>query len=74
MYDAGEDSSYIAEIIRGIEGADNFGGNNKTEGYTNMVDMGGLCEACEGYADGADAVVKSIKDAVVYKSSLRMVM
>ncbi|SNU05824.1 hypothetical protein SAMN06297422_10539 [Lachnospiraceae bacterium] len=69
MYDAGEDSSYIAEIIRGIEGADNFGGNNKTEGYTNMVDMGGLCEACEGYADGADAVVKSIKDAVVYKVS-----
>ena len=37
MYEAGEDSAAIAEMIRGIESADNFGGNNKSEGYTNMV-------------------------------------
>ena len=67
MYDAGEDSSNVAEMIRGIEEADNFGGNNKTEGYTNMVDMGGLCNACAQYAQGADAAVKALKDAVVYQ-------
>ena len=55
-------------MIRGIEEVDNFGGNNKTEGYTNMVDMGGICDACSAYADGADKVNQpGRKDAVVYK-------
>ena len=40
MYEAGDDSSVLANMIRGIENADNFGGNNRSEGYTNMVDMG----------------------------------
>ena len=67
MYEVGEDSSNIAEMIRGIESADNFGGNNKTEGYTNMVDMGGLCTACSGYVNGANEVINAIKSSVVYQ-------
>ena len=47
MYEAGEDQSKLTEMIRGITAADNFGGNNKSEGYTNMVDLGGIISACE---------------------------
>lgn len=67
MYEAGQDSSNIAEMVRGIQSADNYGGNNKTEGYTNMVDMGGIIDACSSFADGADATKKSLDSAVVYQ-------
>ncbi len=67
MYEAGQDSSNIAEMVRGIQSADNYGGNNKTEGYTNMVDMGGIIDACSSFADGADAAKKSLDSAVVYQ-------
>ena len=67
MYDAGEDASNLADMIRGIEEVDNFGGNNKTEGYTNMVDMGGICDACSAYADGADKVNQALDAAIVYQ-------
>ena len=67
MYDAGEDASNLADMIRGIEEVDNFGGNNKTEGYTNMVDMGGICDACSAYADGADKVNQALGAAIVYQ-------
>ncbi|MCR5791951.1 MAG: hypothetical protein K6G65_02170 [Lachnospiraceae bacterium] len=69
MYELGEDSTQIAEMIREIEQADNFGGNNKTEGYTNMVDLGGLCDASKSYVKGADKAKKALEDAVVYKVS-----
>ena len=69
MYAVGEDSVEVGEMIRGIEAADNFGGNNKTEGYTNMVDLGGICDACASYAEGADAAKQALADAVVYKIS-----
>jgi hypothetical protein len=67
MYDDGEDASNLADMIRGIEEVDNFGGNNKTEGYTNMVDMGGICEACASYVDGADKVNQALDAAIVYQ-------
>lgn len=69
MYSVGEDSSEIGEMIRGIEETDNFGGNNKTEGYTNMVDLGGICDACSSYASGAEDVKQALDAAVVYKIS-----
>lgn len=66
MYEAGEDDSNRAQIVRGIEAADNFGGNNKTEGYTNMVDMGGIIEAGDGYADSAQAARQALDSVVLY--------
>ncbi len=67
MYEAGDDSSSLASMVRGIEGSDNFGGNNRSEGYTNMVDLAGIVEACSDYSSNASAVLKAIDDAVVYK-------
>ena len=66
MYEAGEDASGRAQLVRGIEAADNFGGNNKSEGYTNMVDMGGIIDAGEGYAASAQAARQALDSVVVY--------
>jgi len=69
MFDAGEDDESMAEIVRGIENADNFGGNNKSEGYTNMVDLDGILTASAEYVNGADAVKKALADAITYSVS-----
>ena len=71
IYDAGNDAASLAGIVRGIEGADNFGGNNKSEGYTNMVDLAGMVNACSDYSSNAKSVIKALDDAVVYKISGR---
>ncbi len=69
LYESGQDQSNLTEMIRGITAADNFGGNNKSEGYTNMVDLGDIISACDTYADGADAALKALDAAVFYKIS-----
>ena len=69
MYEAGNDASNRARIVRGIENTDNFGGNNKAEGYTNMIDLGGLINSCTDIADGAAEADKALKEAVVYSVS-----
>ncbi len=65
MYEASESTSILTDMIREIEEADNFGGNNRSEGYTNMVDLGGLINACSDYVDVDDAI-SAINTAVSY--------
>ena len=67
MYESAEDPDSLVYMVRGIEGAENFGGNNKSEGYTNMVDLGALVSACAPYTEGADEVLSSLDNAVVYR-------
>lgn len=69
MYNVSSNTAVRAEIIRAIEQADNFGGNNKSEGYTNMVDMGGIIAACAAYVDGASATLENLERTVVYSVS-----
>ncbi len=66
---ASSDDAARASIIRAIESAENFGGNNKAEGYTNMVDMGAIISNCSAYAGSASQALSAIKDAVVYSGS-----
>ncbi len=67
LYNATESSQDLSNIVRAIESADNFGGNNKTEGYTNMVDLGEIVSACG--LDSSSDVISALEDAVVYKVS-----
>ena len=69
MYEAGEDASSRADIVRAIGGVDNFGGNNKTEGYTNMVDLGGLISACSEYSSNAKSALNALKSVIAYSVS-----
>lgn len=57
--------SDLSGIVRGVNNADNFGGNNKSEGYTNMVDIGGIVSNCSAYADGS-AVLTALNNCIVY--------
>ena len=69
MYAAGEDANIKGAMIRGITAVDNYGGNNKSEGYTNMVDLGGIIDSVADYADGGDEVKKALENAVIYSVS-----
>lgn len=65
LYESTENQEVLVTLIRAIEQADNFGGNNKNEGYTNMVDLSGIVSGCG--LDGSDAVISALDNAVVYK-------
>ncbi len=66
MYEASEDSGTLSAMSRRILRADNFGGNNKADGYSNMVDLGGLLEACSEYTSGSREAREALEDSVVY--------
>lgn len=56
------------EFARSAEKAENYGGNNDKEGYTNMVDLGDLVtQAKDLLPETADKVLKALDEAVVYR-------
>ena len=59
-------SGGYAPVARKISSADNFGGNNRSEGYTNMVDMGGLIDAGADLCPSAQDAKSALAGAVVY--------
>lgn len=67
MYDSSSDQSTLAAMSRGIQKADNYGANNRREGFTNMVDLGGLVEACAGVTPSAADVQQTLRKAVPYQ-------
>ncbi len=67
LYQVTEDTEIFSEVVRNAMNADNYGGNNKSEGYTNMVDLAGVVDAGSAYVDGAEQVLDSINQAVIYK-------
>ncbi|WP_026836142.1 clostripain-related cysteine peptidase [Eubacterium xylanophilum] len=69
MYESYGDDKKLATITRKVSKIENFGGNNKSEGYTNMVDLSGLADACGGDVNGADEIKRLVDETVVYKIS-----
>lgn len=67
MYINSEDKDALNQMIRNIREVDNFGGNSRAEGYTNMVDLGGLISSCSDWSDSAKAAQDTLQEAVVYK-------
>ncbi|WP_432649762.1 clostripain-related cysteine peptidase [Huintestinicola sp.] len=67
LYEVSEDISVLSAIKRNVKKADNYGGNNKSEGFTNMVDLAGIVNSGADYAEGADEVLAAIDNAVIYK-------
>jgi len=62
----GDMSSYKT-LVQGVQRSENYGGNNKTEGYTNMVDLGNLIINTENVlGDTAYAALDSLFEAVLY--------
>jgi len=66
IYNVSSDSNTLANISRSITSIENFGGNNKAEGYTNMVDLGCMVESLFEYSDNSNDVISALNDCVVY--------
>ncbi len=66
MYEASADTSVLPVMVRNISNAKNFGGNNKTEGYTNMVDLGAILKSVESYVPSSADAQKALKETIVY--------
>ena len=64
---ATEDKTVRANVIRKIYAAENFGGNNRSEGYTNMVDVAGIVDAASEYVGDTKAVKDAVGNLVIYK-------
>jgi len=67
IYSAGEDQEKLSQMVRNIRSAENFGGNNRLDGYTNMVDLGGILKACEAQAPSAKKVQSLLSECVIYQ-------
>ena len=68
LYNASLDDSVLTEAVRDIKTADNFGGNNKAEGYTNMVDIGGILKSCSDIAN-ADKALEALDNCIIYNKN-----
>lgn len=67
LYNITENAGDFSEIARAISSADNFGGNNRASGYTNMVDAAGIINAGSSACTKGSAALSALEDAVVYK-------
>jgi len=70
------DTGYINHFGRAARGAENYGGNNKSEGYTNMVDLGDLVHKTSKDSlipMSGEKILAALEQAVFYqvKGSLR---
>lgn len=69
LYDATADAGSLSDVIRRAVKVKNYGGNNKSVGYTNMIDLGGFVDSCGDYADNTDLVADALKSAVIYEKN-----
>lgn len=67
---AGSNQSYMSELSRSARAAENYGGNNDSQGYTNMVDMGDLVRVAmkdKLLSEKGEQLLEALNDAIVYK-------
>ncbi|HPF86990.1 MAG TPA: clostripain-related cysteine peptidase [Candidatus Limiplasma sp.] len=61
------DITTYRQFVQGVRRAENYGGNNAQEGYTNMVDLGDMAiNTQDVLSDTAMAVLDALFDAVKY--------
>ena len=61
------DINAFSLISREIQNAENFGGNSKEEGYTNMMDLRALILSAAPYCRETDNVLKALDEMVIYQ-------
>ena len=63
-----EDGSFFGRFGRAALDTENYGGNTRSEGYTNMLDLGHLAKNCEEILPQRSAgVLEALDRCVVYK-------
>lgn len=64
---ASQDPGFFAELGRAAAQSENYGGNTKEQGYTNMVDLGHLARQTAWMLPSAQSVSDALADCIVYK-------
>lgn len=65
---AAENSAFFAHFSKIANGVENYGGNTREQGYTNMADLGNLAEKSSALLpDTSSAVLNALTDCVAYK-------
>lgn len=62
----------LGDAARKILGADNFGGNTRVEGYTNMVDLGMMLDNLSDYGEEIERAREKLEECVVYNVNGRL--
>ena len=66
---AEKDTSVCAEFARSAGKSENYGGNTREQGYTNMVDLGHMARQSTGLLQTAGDVLNALEDCVLYRVS-----
>ena len=67
LMSAVNDPNFLVKFVRNANEAENSGGNNRYDGYTNMVDLGSLAYANSNHLpDSTMAVLNALEDCVLY--------
>ena len=67
LYKKADEISGLSQICRAISRAENFGGNNLSEGYTNMVDLGDMLKNLESTVKGCDNALLLLNQMIAYR-------
>ena len=64
-----EDPGFFSRFARIAVQSENYGGNTREQGYTNMVDLGHMARQSTGLLQTAGDVLKALEDCVLYRVS-----
>lgn len=62
-----DDPSFFTRFARVAAQSENYGGNTREQGFTNMVDLGDLARKSSDLLDSAQAVTDALSDCVLYQ-------
>ena len=62
-----EDPAFFPQFGRVAAQSENYGGNTKEQGYTNMVDLGHMARKSIGILGSAQGVLDALDDCVLYQ-------
>ena len=64
---ASQDPGFFAELGRAAAQSENYGGNTREQGYTNMVDLGHLARQTAWMLPSAQGVSDALAECVIYQ-------
>lgn len=64
---ASQDPGFFAELGRAAAQSENYGGNTREQGYTNMVDLGHLARQTAWMLPSAQSVCDTLSECVIYQ-------
>ena len=59
----------LTNYAKVAKNSENYGGNNSTEGYSNMVDLGDFVKNMSSYVSNSEPISSAIQKSVVYHKS-----